>query len=235
MLRVEHLSKRYDSVMANEDVSLFLDAGEAGVLLGPNGAGKSTAIKCIMGLLRFSGSVEIDGHPNKSAEAKRILGYVPEIPALYELLTVEEHAEFIRRAYRLDASSREYAEQLMERLELTEFRKKLGKELSKGMQQKVSILCALLPRPSVVLFDEPLVGLDPHAIKEIKSMIRELRDNGASVLVSTHMIESVEELWDQAFIMMKGRIVATRSRDEEIASENKSLSDLFFEITEVKE
>ena len=120
----------------------------------------------------------------------------------------------------------------MKRLELYDIRKKLGKELSKGMQQKVSILCALLPRPKVILLDEPLVGLDPHAIKELKVMLTELRDQGAAILVSTHMIESVEGLWDQAFIMMGGRIVATRSRDEETSNGNQSLADLFFQITE---
>ena len=232
MLKVVNLTKKYHNLLANDQLNITLEAGEIGVLLGPNGAGKSTAIKSIIGLLRFSGTVEIDGHPNKQTLAKRVLGYVPEIPAPYELLTIEEHVEFIIRAYKLDAEAYVYAEELMKRLELYDIRKKLGKELSKGMQQKVSILCALIPRPKMILLDEPLVGLDPHAIKELKVMLTELRDQGAAILVSTHMIESVEGIWDQVFIMVKGRIVATRSRDEEASNGNQSLADLFFQITE---
>jgi len=232
MLIVSNLTKRYGSTIANENLNFSLEAGEIGVLLGPNGAGKSTAIKCIMGLLRFSGNIEINGLNNKSEAAKRIMGYVPEMPALYELLTVEEHAEFIIRAYRLDNTAREYADELMIRLELDDKRKKLGKELSKGMQQKVSIMCALLPRPQMLLLDEPLVGLDPHAIKELKVILTDLRDQGTAIFVSTHMIDSVEGMWDKAFIMVNGHIVATRDRSAEAAGVNESLEDLFFSITE---
>jgi ABC-2 type transport system ATP-binding protein len=235
MLIVSNLTKRYGSTMANENLNFTLEAGEIGVLLGPNGAGKSTAIKCIMGLLRFSGNIEVNGLNNKSEAAKRIMGYVPEMPALYELLTVEEHAEFIIRAYRLDDRAREYARELMMRLELEDKRKKLGKELSKGMQQKVSIMCALLPRPMMLLLDEPLVGLDPHAIKELKVILAELRDQGTAIFVSTHIIDSVEELWDKAFIMVDGHIVAARDRAEDAVDETQSLEDLFFSITEGRE
>ena len=234
MLDVEHLTKKYDSTVANDDLCFQLKAGRIGILMGPNGAGKSTAIKCILGLLRYDGQITIGGFFNKSIDAKRIMGYVPELPAPYDLLTVEEHAEFIRRAYKLDKSAVAYADELMERLELSELRKKLGKELSKGMQQKVSILCALLPRPKMLLLDEPLVGLDPHAIKELKKLLLEQRDSGASILVSTHMIDSVEGLWDDAFIMMSGRFAATRSREQELIAGTQSLEDLFFSITEKK-
>jgi len=232
MLVVSHLTKKYNSTLANDDLCFSLKAGEIGVLLGPNGAGKSTAIKCIMGLLRFSGTVDIDGNRNKSENAKKVMGYVPEMPALYDLLTVEEHAEFIIRAYKLDKSAYDYADRLMERLELSDKRKKLGKELSKGMQQKVSIMCALLPRPKMLLLDEPLVGLDPHAIKELKTILQELAGEGSAIFVSTHMIDSVEGLWDQVFIMVNGRIVATRDREIEVQDGNESLEDLFFSVTE---
>jgi ABC-type multidrug transport system ATPase subunit len=160
------------------------------------------------------------------------MGYVSEMPALYVLLTVEEYVEFIIRAYRLDKSAHAYADELMERLELSDKRKKLGKELSKGMQQKVSIMCALLPRPKMLLLDEPLVGLDPHAIKELKNIFEELRSQGTAVFVSTHMIDSVEGLWDKVFIMKDGHIVAVRDHDKEALGGNESLEDLFFSITE---
>lgn len=227
MLSISGVSKRYGKTLANDNISFAVGDGQIGILLGPNGAGKSTIIKCIAGLLRFTGRIEIGGFENTSLEAKRLLGYIPEMPAVYDLLTVKEHLEFIRRAYRVEDET--YTQQLLERLELADKTDKLGKELSKGMQQKLSICCALCHKPSVVIFDEPLVGLDPHAIKELKNIFRELKAGGASVLISTHMIDSVEDYWDVANIMVNGRFAATKVNGQE---DGKSLEDLFFEITE---
>lgn len=230
MLSVQKVTKQYAKTVANQDVSFRVEAGKIGILLGPNGAGKSTVVKCIAGLLRFQGLISICGYPNKSMEAKRLLGYIPEMPAMYDLLTVREHLEFMARAYRIDRWE-EKADRLLERFQLDDKQKKLGRELSKGMQQKVSICSALITDPKVVLFDEPFVGLDPHAIKELKDSLRELRDNGACVLISTHMLDSVEELWDVANIMMDGKIAAVRSR-QETEAKKEDLEGLFFSITE---
>ena len=231
MLTVNGVTKKYKKFTANDNLTFTIGDGEVGILLGPNGAGKSTIIKSIAGLLKYQGAIEIDGKDNHSLEAKRLLGYVPEIPALYDTLTVEEHLEFIRRAYRVEDAS--IKEQLLERFELADKRKKMGKELSKGMQQKVSICCALMHNPSVVIFDEPMVGLDPHAIKELKLVFRELRDQGKTVLISTHMIDTTEDYWDVVHIMMNGKIAATR-HNVPGTSDDKSLETLFFEITEGK-
>lgn len=233
MLKVEHVSKQYGKVAANQDVSLQVSSGQQVVLLGPNGAGKSTLIKSITGLLRFNGTILIDGHPNKSVEAKAMMGYIPEIPAVYDLLTVWEHIELIARVYRLDSWEKN-AEALLERLELTEKKNALGKELSKGMQQKLSIACALLPKPSLAVFDEPLVGLDPHAIKELKEIMQELKASGTAVLISTHMLDSVEQGWDAAYIMVKGQVVA---HIENLPGKEgqKTLQEQFFAITEGEE
>lgn len=230
MINVSHLTKKYKNTHANDNISFIVDSGEIAVLAGSNGAGKSTAIKCIAGLLRYDGEIEICGFKNKSLEAKKITGYIPEIPAPFDLLTVWEHMEFIARAYSLEDWQSD-AEKLMERFQLTDKKNKLGKELSKGMQQKVSICCALLIKPKVVLFDEPFVGLDPHAIKELKAMILELKKQGASVIISTHMLESVSELWDKVLIMMEGRIEAERTR-EAVEKNGEDLMELFFNITE---
>ena len=227
MLYIENVSKKYGKTLANDGISFPVQDGEIAILLGPNGAGKSTLIKCIAGLLRFEGKIEIDGWGNKTDKAKALLGYIPEMPAVYDLLTVGEHLEFIRRAYKIEDEA--YTNQLLERLELDDKKNKLGKELSKGMQQKLSICCALCHKPKVVIFDEPLVGLDPHAIKELKEIFRELKASGATVLISTHMIDSVEDYWDVANIMMNGRFAATKFND---GSEGQSLEDLFFAITE---
>ena len=230
MLSVNNVTKKYGKVIANENISLQIADGQIAVLLGPNGAGKSTIIKSIIGFLKYQGSVTVDGLLNKSIEAKRIMGYIPEIPSLYPNLTVDEHMEFVARAYKLD-NYKEYKEELLRRFELDDKKKKFGDELSKGMQQKLSICCGLLPKPKLILFDEPMIGLDPHAIKALKSMLLELKQQGASILVSTHMIDSIEELWDTTYIMMKGRVAAVVERDK-IAQGDKSLEDIFFEITE---
>ena len=232
MFEVSHVTKRYGKVVANDDISFSVADGQIAVLLGPNGAGKSTVIKCITGLLRFDGSITVCGFPNKSLEAKRLLGYVPEMPAVYDLLTVAEHLEFIARAYSL-SDWKERADSLLSRFELFDKKEKLGKELSKGMQQKLSICCALLPEPKVIVFDEPMVGLDPHAIKELKAVFAELKTAGASVLISTHMLDSVEDYWDVAHIMVNGRFAATR-KNEALSEGECSLEELFFSITEGK-
>ena len=229
MLVVNHVTKKYGKFLANDNLSFQVNDGEIGILLGPNGAGKSTIIKSVAGLLRYQGEIQICGLDNRSIEAKRLLGFVPEIPALYDLLTVEEHFEFIRRAYKVKDDGN--LNELLERFELTDKTKKLGKELSKGMQQKVSIICALLHDPKVIIFDEPMVGLDPHAIKELKALFGELKAAGKTVIISTHMIDTVEDYWDVAQIMMKGKIVATK-RNNGADDNEKSLQDLFFDITE---
>ena len=229
MLTVSNVTKKYGNYCANNNLSFTINDGEIGILLGPNGAGKSTIIKSISGLLRYSGKIEINGLGNRSLEAKRMLGYIPEMPALYDTLTVREHMEFIRRAYKVDNLSR--VDELLERFELKDKEKKMGKELSKGMQQKVSICCALVHDPSVVIFDEPMVGLDPHAIKELKQVFVELKEAGKTVLISTHMIDTIEDYWDVAHIMMHGQIAATKHNSPD-SSTDKSLDELFFEITE---
>ena len=229
MLEVQHIVKAYGKQLAVNDVSFSIPDGEIAVLLGPNGAGKSTLIKSMAGLLRFKGEVLVNGNNNKTVQARRDLGYVPEMPAVYDLLTVQEHMEFIARAYKLE-NWEGFSEELLARLEMADKKSKLGKELSKGMQQKLSIACAMLPKPQVLVLDEPLVGLDPHAIKELKAMLREWRDAGHTLLLSTHMIDSVEQDWDCAYIMMLGQLKAVMRREEE--TESDTLEKLFFRITE---
>ena len=176
MLSISGVTKRYGKTLANDNISFAVGDGQIGILLGPNGAGKSTIIKCItaFAVYRPHRDQRLCEHlPRGQGPA----GYIPEMPAVYDLLTVEEHLEFIRRAYKVEDEA--YTNQLLERLELDDKKNKLGKELSKGMQQKLSICCALCHKPRVVIFDEPLVGLDPHAIKELKQVFRELKAEAA--------------------------------------------------------
>lgn len=230
MLKVHEVTKRYGKLLANTNVSFEIPDGNICVLLGPNGAGKSTIIKAIMGFLKYDGYITMDGFDNKSIDAKRRIGYVPELPALYPNLTVAEHLEFIARAYRLQ-DYKPYAEELLERMELTDKKRKFGDELSKGMQQKLSICCGLLPRPKLMLFDEPMIGLDPHAIKQLKEMFAEMRGEGRSLLISTHMIDSVDMLWDKTLIMQNGKVMADVAKTE-VEEHGLNLEKLFFEITE---
>lgn len=227
MLEVQGLTKCYGKTLAVDQVSFTVPNGKVGILLGPNGAGKSTIIKSIAGLLRYSGTIAIQQIPSTNAEAKKVFAYVPEIPNMFDALTVREHIEYIRRAYGSNITEEEI-EFILKRFELFDKQEKLGNELSKGMMQKVSICCALAIKPQVILLDEPMVGLDPKAIKELKEVVLELRNFGVTILISTHMLEMVENLWDVMFVMEKGHIIGSYTKDE---VGNKELDDLFFELT----
>lgn len=227
MLEIQNLTKKYGKTLAVDRVNFTVPDGQVGILLGPNGAGKSTIIKSIAGLLRYQGGIGIQRMNARSMEAKKIFAYVPELPAMFEALSVREHIEYIRRAYNSPITDAEI-DALLERFELHDKQDKLGNELSKGMMQKVSICCALAIKPRVILLDEPMVGLDPAAIKELKQVVLELRDAGVTILISTHMLEMVKDLWDVMFIMEKGRIVGEYSRAE---AKDQDIEDLFFSIT----
>lgn len=231
MLKITNLSKNYHKVEAVKDVSFSVKKGSITILLGPNGAGKSTVIKSIAGLLKHAGTIEINRLPNKTIEAKKEFSYVPESPSLYELLTVKEHVDFIAKAYNIE-DYEEKAKNLLERFDMEDKKDKLGKELSKGMQQKVSIICALITEPNLILFDEPMMGLDPKAIKELKSIFLELREEGKSIIISTHIIDSITDIWDKALIMKDGGIIYERNK-EELIEKNESLEDIFFKATGV--
>ncbi len=230
MLEVSHVTKKYGKNIACNDLSFTLEPGSVTVLLGPNGAGKSTLMKSIIGFLRFEGQITVNGCNNKSSEARKLLGYIPEMPTLYPNLTVSEHLEFLARAYRM-TDYKEKAAMLLEKFELDDKKKKFGDELSKGMQQKLNLCLGLLTDPEVLLLDEPMIGLDPHAIKELKNTIGEMREAGKTLLVSTHIIDSVDMLWDRTLIMQNGEIKANVTKDELDAS-GKTLEELFFEVTE---
>ena len=230
MLDVSHVTKKYGKVLAVNDLSFHLDPGSITVLLGPNGAGKSTIMKAITGFLKYTGDIHVGGFPNKTPEARRILGYIPELPSLSPNLTVSEHMEFLARAYRL-TDYKDRIEDLFTRFELADKKKKFGDELSKGMQQKLNICLGLLPQPGLLLLDEPMIGLDPHAIKQLKELFEQMRSEGKTLLVSTHIIDSVDMLWDRTLIMQNGQLKANITR-EELEASGRSLEDLFFEVTE---
>ena len=235
MLVVQNLYKKFGKQVAVNNLSFTLESGEVAGLLGPNGAGKSTTIKTIAGLLRKgSGKIGINGFINTSIEAKRSFTYVPEVPELYDMLTVKEHLKFIATAYGVE-NWLPKAQLLMERFELADKQHKLAKELSKGMKQKVSICCALLPEPEFYMFDEPMIGLDPKAIRETKAVLRELGEAGKTILISTHLIDSIQHVCNRILVMKNGNIIADGNmeslRAQLGADDQKTLEDLFLEVT----
>ena len=227
MLEIKGLTKKYNKTTAVDDANICVMPSQISILLGPNGAGKSTMMKCIIGVLRYAGDILVCGYNNKSSDARKRLGYTPEVPALYDLLTPMEHMEFMAKAYDV-ADWKPKAEKLLARFNLTDHEKKVGKELSKGMSQKVSICCSLLIDAEVLLFDEPMIGLDPAAIRELKTVFSELRAQGKAVFISTHIIDSVQELWDRAFIMHMGKVEKTIDRGD---IGDNDLEKMFFEVT----
>lgn len=228
MIEVSDLTKHYGSFKALENVSLCARDGEITILLGPNGAGKSTTIKSITNLLEYKGNIKISGYQNDTLEAKQSFGYIPEAPILYDLLTIDEHVSFIGKAYRAEGYQ-EKADHYIKLFQLEDKRKKVVKELSKGMKQKVSMLLALIISPKALLIDEPMVGLDPASIEDTLHLLLTLKEEGVAILVSTHIIDIFEGYWDEAYIMNKGNIIRHVTRKTLV---DESLKDIFFACTD---
>jgi ABC-type multidrug transport system ATPase subunit len=235
VLQVQGLKKHFGKTKAVDGISFVLGEGQVVGLLGPNGAGKTTTLKCISGLLRKDeGSVTVGGLDHRDDRARYRLAYIPETPDIYEMLTVWEHMKFIALAYSLIDWEKE-ADELLERFDLAEKRGELGMHLSKGMKQKITICCALLHHPDVLLFDEPLIGLDPKAVRELKNAFYDLKDSGKTLLISTHMLDTAQNLCDSVLVMKQGELIAEGTieelRQRMRASADSTLEDLFLEVT----
>ncbi|GCD77801.1 ABC transporter ATP-binding protein [Thermaurantimonas aggregans] len=236
MIKLINVTKSFKKgEFAIKDLNFTLEAGQTAGLIGPNGAGKSTTIKCIAGLLRLdSGQITIAGYPHTSIDAKRRMAYVPEMPEPYPLLTAWEHMQFVAQAYGI-RNWKPRAEELFERFEMVDNRNKLGRELSKGMRQKVSICAAFLHDPDFIMLDEPLVGLDPKAIREVKNLIEEEKTNGKTLLISTHILDTVERFADRLLIMRTGELIWNDSPlalRQQFGAEVQTLEDIFFTLTQ---
>src|SRR5471030_2555328 len=212
-LSVEHFSRTYagtaGTFTAVDDLSFTVATGEIVGLIGPDGAGKTTTLRSLAGILRpSSGRVRIDGHDlvEQPLDAKRALAFMPDEPHLFEYLTVEEHLRLVARLYTVPDFERRAA-QLIQELELTGKEKSLPGELSRGMRQKVVIACGLVRDASVLLFDEPLTGLDPLGIRKMRETIVARGRAGAAILVSSHLLHLVEEICTRVVIMDRGKKV----------------------------
>jgi ABC-2 type transport system ATP-binding protein len=238
MLQVVNLSKMFGGKLAVDNLSFTVGDGEIVGLLGPNGAGKTTTIRCVASLLQpTSGHILLNGHDvsENPVSAKRALAFVPEVPNPYEMLTVMEHLRFVAAAYGME-NELVHAEEILTRLDLWDKKNELGASLSKGMRQKLACACAFIHQAQVFCFDEPLIGLDPKGMRELKSMIMERRAQGNSVLISTHMLDTAERLCDRVIILKRGQLIAEGTvaelKQRLQSSADVSLEDMFLELTE---
>lgn len=221
-----------------DDLSFTISPGEIVGLLGPNGAGKTSALRCMAGILRPTyGQILINGHDLQAdqANAKAGLAFVPELPSLYELLTVKEHLKFVAMCFNTVEVYEELKDELLERYRLKDKQDDLVATLSKGMKQKLAIACALVHRANVMMFDEPIIGIDPAGVVEVKDEFRRAKDRGAAVLVSTHLLDTAEKLCDRVIILAKGKKIAEGTLAElqtQFNMADRSLEDVFLELTD---
>lgn len=241
MLEVVGVTKVFKTVRAVDSVSFSVGPGEIVGLLGPNGAGKTTLMRCITTILEpTSGHIRVNGHDMQTemAKAKRGLAFVPEVPNLYELLTVEEHIRFVAMCFDTLSVYESNIDRLLARYSLTDKRKELVATLSKGMRQKLSIACAMVHDANVFLFDEPIIGVDPAGVAEFKTEMARGREQGCSYLVSTHLLDVAEKLCDRVVIMSKGKMVAQGTVDELrnlSQMQGADLEQLFLSLTQPHE
>ena len=219
MIEVQHVSKHYRAHTALDDVSLTIERGRVFGLLGPNGAGKTTLIRMINNIIKpDSGTILFDGKPLSASDVARI-GYLPEERGLYRKMKVGEQAIYLARLKGLSSSeAKRRLESWFEKFGIMPWWDKRVEELSKGMQQKVQFVCTVLHEPELLIFDEPFSGFDPVNAELLKSEIIALREQGSTLIFSTHNMQSVEELCDdialinQSHLVLSGSVTEVRAR-----------------------
>lgn len=238
MVEIQNLTKRFGDITAVDSLTLQVSEGELFGFLGPNAAGKTTTIKLLTGLLRpTSGRAFIGGHDLRmeSLEAKRIIGYIPDHPYLYEKLTAREFLAFVASLYGVSQrESNRRIEDLLRLFELTSWADELIESFSHGMRQRLVMSGAFIHRPKVIVVDEPMVGLDPKSARMVKEILREMCRRGMTVFMSTHTLEIAEAMCDKIGIIKEGRLIALGTIDElrKMASRQEaSLEEIFLELT----
>ena len=237
MLEVRGLTRYYGDIPAVRELSFAVGPGEVLGLVGPNGAGKTTTLRCIVGIIRpTAGEIRVAGHDlgREPLQAKAALAFMPDEPHLFEHLSVEEHLRLAGRIYGVpDVAPR--IEALLEEFDLVGKRAVRPDGLSRGMKQKLTIACGLIHDPRVLLFDEPLTGLDPGSIRRMKGTIRMRAEAGAAVILSSHLLTLVEELCTRVLVIQDGRSVAMGSMREIVAHRpelvGRGLEDVFLALT----
>ncbi|MFC1599382.1 ABC transporter ATP-binding protein [Candidatus Omnitrophota bacterium] len=237
MIKTENLSKKYNHFWALNDLNLDIKKGEFYCLLGPNGAGKTTTLKLLAGLLKATaGTIYICGKELKAdaTEIKQLLGYIPDSPYVYENLTVREFLEFIGSIFNIEKKLLgERIDYYLDVFDLNNAEGSLLRDFSHGMRQRVIYIANFIHHPQVFLIDEPLVGLDPHAIHLIKRLLKEKTREGLTILMCTHILGIAEELADRIGIIDKGKLIAQGGLEELKKSTSQArLEDIFLRLTE---
>ena len=238
VIELIEFTKRYDDFTAVHPLSFAVNPGEIVGIVGTNGAGKTTTLRAIVGLLRPSGGcIRVAGMrpENEPVAVKQVLAYIPDNTQPFDLLTVTEHLHFTALAYRIENAESQY-DSLLDEMELSAKRHSLASSLSRGMVQKLSMACAFLRNPKVIILDEPLTGLDPRGIRNIKTSIRRRAQNGTAFLLSSHLLGLVEELCDRVLVMHGGKKISFGSLSEVRTGANldcdAALEDVFMAVTE---
>ena len=205
MLSVGKVGKRYGSVAALADISLEVGAGEVVALVGANGAGKSTLLKCVVGLARFEGRIAVGGFDvsRRGKQSRRLIGYLPQQPALHAELSVRETALFYASLRGVDEAA---ARRAVESAGLAEHSEKPAGALSGGMRQRLALALALMADPPLLLFDEPAASLDVAAQLELRALVQDQRARGKTILLSTHHLEDLAHVADRVLLLERGRV-----------------------------
>ncbi|MEK0152887.1 ABC transporter ATP-binding protein [Tetragenococcus halophilus] len=237
-LRVENLTGGYNQIPVLKDLNFTINDGELVALIGLNGSGKSTTIKEIIGLLQpQKGRIALDGLTiNKDPESYRSkIGYIPESPLLYEELTLKEHLEVTAMAYNIEEKeAQKRAEPLLKTFRLDQRLEWFPANFSKGMKQKVMILCAFLVEPSLYIIDEPFLGLDPLAIHSLLELMQSFKAQGSSILMSTHVLATAEKYCDRFIMLHDGQIKVQGTLGElrqKFNMPQASLDDIYLALT----
>lgn len=232
MIEINHLVKKYGNYIAVDDLSFTIEPGKIYGFLGPNGAGKTTTMNIITGYLGATqGEVKINGYDifAQPEEAKKCVGYLPEQPPLYMEMTVEEYLKFVAELKKIKKEERkQQIEEAMEITHITEMRGRLIRNLSKGYRQRVGMAQAVMGYPEVIILDEPMVGLDPKQIIEMRDLIKKMGENH-TVILSSHILSEVSNLCDHIFIIYKGKLVASDST-EALSHLMEGAPEVFLEI-----
>ena len=238
MLEIKNLTGGYVHVPVLKDVSFTVESGQLVGLIGLNGAGKSTTINEIIGLLTpYSGEINIDGLTlgANPREYRQQIGYIPETPSLYEELTLREHIETVAMAYGIEQNlAFERVKPLLKMFRLDQKLDWFPVHFSKGMKQKVMIICAFVVDPSLFIVDEPFLGLDPLAISDLIHLLEAEKKKGKSILMSTHVLDSAEKMCDSFVILHKGQVRAKGDLEElrqVFAMPEASLNDIYLALT----
>ncbi len=236
MIEMEQLAKRFGRIEAVRDLNLVVPGGELFCFLGPNGAGKTTTIKMLTGLLRPTrGRARIGGHDiqTEAVAAKRLIGYIPDMPFLYDRLTTTEFFEFTGDMYGVSREkARSELDESFTLFGLNEHRRSLVKDLSHGLKQRLIYAATFLHEPKVMFIDEPLIGLDPYTIRLIKDLLKSKARAGMTIFLTTHILALAQDIADRIAIIDRGRVVEIGSLPEILTRHGgDNLEDVFLQIT----